>query len=82
MFKLQLSSQMTARSLFKESELKRIFRAAKAAGTTVHIDLATGKIAVFPFAPLQEQVLNAIFPNASNIAWRRDDGIDYSPPVL
>ena len=51
------------KSNLRQRDLERVFRAAKAAGSTVQIDPNTLQITVFPFAPSQAQVLAKVFPD-------------------
>lgn len=60
---------MTRRASPKQSDLQRIFRAAKAVGSTVQIDPNTMQMTVFPFAAPEAQVMRAIFPETRANDW-------------
>jgi hypothetical protein len=67
---------MTSRGSIRQSDLLRIFRAAKAAGSTVQIDPSTFQVTVFPFSPPEGQVLAAIFSTTAGNEWEVDDGLE------
>jgi len=66
---------MTVRGSIRQSDLQRIFRAAKASGSTVQIDPKTLQVTVFPFSPPEAQVLAPIFPTMQANAWDADEGL-------
>lgn len=67
---------MTVRGSIRQSDLQRIFRAAKAAGSTVQIDPKTLQVTVFPFCPPEAQVLTAIFPETKADDWENESGLE------
>lgn len=67
---------MTKRGTIRQTDLQRIFRAAKASGSTVQIDLKNQQVTVFPFSPPEAQVLSAIFPDKRDSDWDDSNGLE------
>ncbi|MFP5077021.1 hypothetical protein ACLE20_06910 [Rhizobium sp. YIM 134829] len=67
---------MMKRPAVRQGELQRIFRAAKAAGCTVTIDLQTSLVTVHPFIVREEHLIAQLSgQRLEGLAELEDDGL-------